>query len=91
VLLVWRCRLVRHVRLLLLVCVLAGACGFDLRAAFIDDGLVLCVGGGVAAVECVVESSAEGFSCALYNGVSMCSFGESCYVGDLREYLLLPL
>jgi hypothetical protein len=96
-LLVWRWRLVCHVRLLmllmllLLVCVLAGACGFDLRAALVDNGLVLRVGGGVAAVECVVERSAEGFSCALYNDVSMCSFGESYCVKDLREYLLLPL
>lgn len=51
--------------LLLLGSVLAGACGFDFRSAFVDDGLVFGVRGGVAAVECVVEGSAEGFSCAV--------------------------
>jgi hypothetical protein len=49
----------------LLLCVLPCACDFDLRAAFFDDGLVLCVSGGVAAVEGIVECSAEGFSCTL--------------------------
>jgi hypothetical protein len=57
--------LVRHMWLLLLVCVLAGACGFDFRSAFVDYGLVFCVGGGVATVECVVECSTEGFSRAV--------------------------
>jgi hypothetical protein len=56
-------------RLVLLVCLLLSqlpcACGFDLSAPFVDDGLVFCVRGGVAAVKGVVECSAEGFSCAL--------------------------
>jgi hypothetical protein len=64
-LLVWHWRLVCHVRLLLLVCVLTGACGLDFRTAFIDDGLVFRVGGWVSAIERVVECSAEGFSCAV--------------------------
>ena len=51
--------------LLLLVCVLAGACGFDFRSAFVDYGLVFCVGGGVAAVEGIIERSAKGFSSTL--------------------------
>jgi hypothetical protein len=59
--------LVPHLLLLmcLLLCVLPRACGFDFRTTFIDDGLVLCVGGGVAAVEGIVECTAEGFSCTL--------------------------
>lgn len=38
----------------------------DLRASGVDDGLVLRVRGGVAAVECVVECAAEGFAGALW-------------------------
>ena len=72
--------MIPHVWLLLLLLllsgVLAGACGFDFRSAFVDDGLVFGVRGGVAAVECVVERSAEGFSCALRNSVSICTHEE---------------
>lgn len=83
--------LVCHMWLLLLVCVLAGACGFDFRSAFVDYGLVFCVGGGVATVECVVECSTEGFSRALKYGVSMSLCEWLSGLKDLRGYLLPPL
>jgi hypothetical protein len=70
--------------LLLLVCVLTGACGLDLRTAFVDDGLVLCVGGGVSAIECVVECSAKGFSCAV--DTCCCRF-EVCHCALLVQIM----
>jgi hypothetical protein len=62
---------VRVLLLLLVVLRLAGARGFDFSPAFVDHGLVFCVGGWVAPVEGVVEGSAEGFACALEDLVSM--------------------
>jgi hypothetical protein len=50
----------------LLLCQLPRASGFDLCAPFFDDGLVFRVGGGITAVEGIVECSAEGFSGALW-------------------------
>lgn len=75
--------------LLRLTCILPRARSFDFRAPFFDDGLVFCVGGGVAAVERVVECTSEGFSCALGILLSFCLFSKK-RLGRKREHTWMP-